>query len=65
MKKEIEMVRQHKWNAMFNINETYDFGLLTVNCLPFKQDVINHCIVLERYLEEVVRQEFLEQMRRV
>ena len=36
MQKEIEMIRNHKWNTMFNVNETYDFGLLIVNCLPFK-----------------------------
>lgn len=65
MKKEIELIRNHKWNTMFNVHENYDFGLLVIDCRPFKQDIIDHCTLLEKYLEEVVRTEFLELMKRI
>ena len=65
MQLEIEAVRNHKWNTIFNVNDRYDFGLLVIDCSPFKQDIIDHCIKLELYLEDVVRQEFLEMMKRI
>lgn len=65
MKKELEMIRTHKWNTMINVSASYDFGLLTVDCMPFKQAIIDHCEVLEKYLEDVIRDEFSELMRRI
>lgn len=65
MQLEIEAVRNHKWNTIFNVNDRYDFGLLVIDCSPFKQEIIDHCIKLELYLEDVVRQEFLEMMKRI
>jgi hypothetical protein len=65
MKKELETIRAHKWSTMINVSESYDFGLLTVDCLPFKKAIVNHCEVLEKYLEDVIRDEFGEVMRRI
>lgn len=65
MKKEIDMIRAHKWKTMIDVSESYDFGLVTVDCLPFKKAIIDHCTVLEKYLEDVIRDEFSELMRHI
>lgn len=33
---------------MAEVSHSYDFGFLNIDCTPFKQSVIQHCLDLEK-----------------
>ena len=57
---EINSIRAHRWSIMENVADSYDFGLLYVNCKPYKELIIDHCNQLENTLAKHVRGEFME-----
>ena len=61
----IQAIRKHKWATLFNINDSYDFGLLLLDCRPLKSDIIAHCDTLLLHLEKYIKNEFLDKMRNV
>lgn len=50
---------------MSEVASTYDFGLLYIDCLPFKQGVIDHCLALETTIADYLKTEFNDKMRNV
>ena len=50
---------------MDNIYDSYDFGLLQINCIPFKKSVIEHCEALEHEITHYLKSEFNEKMRAI
>jgi len=38
---------------------------LTLNCVPLKKDIIDHCDSLLTHLEKYIKDEFLEKMKKV
>jgi len=63
MRNELTSIRQHRHSILTNCANTYDFGLLKMDCLPYKTVLIQHCEALECELESYLRNEFLEKMR--
>ena len=43
LRDEIFFIRKHKWKTVQEIFDSYDFGLLVVDCRPLKEEIINHC----------------------
>jgi hypothetical protein len=58
LRREIDEVRTAIWHIREEINDSYDFGLLTVDCSPFKYDILAHCLKLEDHLVEYIKSEF-------
>ena len=50
---------------MDEIEDNYDFGMLYLDCKPFKKFVIDHCEQLEAELSKYLEKEFNEKMRQV
>jgi hypothetical protein len=48
---------------MDEIEDQYDFGMLYLDCTPFKKTVIEHCEGLELELSMYLEKEFAEKMR--
>jgi len=40
---ELNSIRSHRWQIFDNVAESYDFGLLFVDCKPYKELIIDHC----------------------
>jgi len=40
---ELNSIRAHRWQILDNVSESYDFGLLFVDCKPWKELIIDHC----------------------
>lgn len=47
LRNEIESIRQHRYSVLEDISNHYDFGMLYIDCQPFKKTVVEHCIALE------------------
>lgn len=62
---ELNSIRAHRWQILDNVSESYDFGLLFVDCKPWKELIIDHCWQLENTIAKHVRGEFMEQMKTV
>jgi len=58
LRREIEEVREAIWHIRDNFSEDYDFGLITVDCRPFKYDLLDHCLKLEAHLVDYIKSEF-------
>jgi len=65
LRSEINTVRDSIWTIRENIHEDYDFGLLYVNCKPFKYDLLEHCLTLESHLCEYVKSEFAAKIKEI
>ena len=65
MRQEIDEIRKHRYSIMDNVANTYDFGLLIIDCTPFKQVVIDHCFALENEIAHYLRSEFNDKMRHI
>jgi len=65
MRLELEQIRKHRFSIMSEVSSNYDFGLLYIDCLPFKQAVIDHCLELEKTIADYLKTEFNEKMRNV
>lgn len=62
---ELNSIRAHRWFILENVADSYDFGLLFVNCKPYKELIIDHCCQLENTIAKHIRAEFMEQMKTV
>jgi hypothetical protein len=65
LRTEIMTVRDSIWTIRENIHEDYDFGLLYVDCKPFKYDLLSHCLNLEKHLCEYVKSEFSAKIKEI
>lgn len=65
MRQELESIRKHRFNVMEDVSNSYDFGLLYIDCAPFKKSVIDHCLALEEEISNYLKNEFSDKMRNV
>lgn len=65
MRDELDSVKKHRFMVMSEVPNSLDFGLLTVDCLPFKKAVIEHCLLVEQELNNYLRSQFAEKMKSV
>jgi hypothetical protein len=65
LRAEIESVRKSIWTIRENIQDDYDFGLLQVDCSPFKQELLDHCLKLEAHLCDHVKSDFAEKIKNI
>ena len=65
LRDEINNVRKSIWTIRENIQEDYDFGLLFVDCRPFKYELLEHCLKIESHLEEYVKSDFSEKIKNI
>jgi NADPH-dependent 7-cyano-7-deazaguanine reductase QueF len=65
MRDELESVKKHRFMVMSEVPNSLDFGLLTIDCLPFKEAVIEHCLLVEQELNNYLRNQFAEKMKSV
>jgi len=55
LRTELEYIRAHRWSILEKVNHSYDFGLLLVDCSPYKKTIIDHCEKLEETLADYVK----------
>jgi len=59
------MIREHRWSVLDGVSHNIDFGLIWVDCTPFKEYIVKHCDALELTIADYVRAEFFEKMKAV
>lgn len=65
LSEELIHIRTHKWLILENVAHCYDFGMLFVDCSPYKKTIVDHCEKLEETLSDYIRNEFNEKMKQV
>lgn len=58
MRSEIFQLRDLVWKVLENINNQYDFGLIYLDCLKFKDRILSHIKELIDHLESYIRSDF-------
>jgi hypothetical protein len=58
MRSEIFYLRDLVWKVLENVNNQYDFGLVYLDCLKFKDRILNHIKELIDHLESYIRSDF-------
>lgn len=58
MRSEIFQLRDLVWKVLENVNNQYDFGLVYLDCLKFKDRILNHIKELIDHLESYIRSDF-------
>ena len=65
MRGELESIKRHRFMVMAEIPNSSDSGLLIIDFMPFKQAVIDHCLLLEEELNNYLCNQFAEKMKSV
>ena len=65
MRVELEAIRLHKYRVMQEVSHSYDFGMLWIDCKPFKTFVIDHCIALENEITNYLKEDFGDKMKNI
>lgn len=58
MRSEIFQLRDLVWKVLENISNQYDFGLIYLDCLKFKDRILSHIKELIDHLESYIRSDF-------
>jgi hypothetical protein len=48
LRNEIDSIRKHRFSVLEEVANHYDFGMLYIDCQPFKTAVVDHCVDLEK-----------------
>lgn len=48
LRNEIDSIRKHRFSVLEEVANHYDFGMLYIDCQPFKTAVVDHCVDLEQ-----------------
>lgn len=65
MKEEIFGLREQVWKVMFNIHNQYDFGMVYLDCVKFKDRILGHINGLIHHLESYVKSEFTTKQKNI
>ena len=55
MRAELEAIKKHRYMVMAEVPNSCDFGLLTIDFVPYKNAVVAHCLLLEEELCNYLR----------
>ncbi|CDW77756.1 dynein heavy chain axonemal [Stylonychia lemnae] len=64
-KEELESYKLVFWEIREEINNQYDFGLVYLDCLPFKERILKHIKSLIDHLENYAKKEFLNKLNSI
>ena len=53
------------WKVLENVNNQYDFGLVYLDCLKFKDRILNHIKELIDHLESYIRSDFTNKQKAI
>jgi hypothetical protein len=62
MKKELTKLRSIIWQVQETVENSYDFGLVDLDCTVYKKKLLSHCQDLIDTLENHIRSDFLTKM---
>lgn len=62
MKKELTKLRSIIWQVQETVENSYDFGLVDLDCTVYKRKLLSHCQDLIDTLENHIRSDFLTKM---
>jgi hypothetical protein len=65
MKEELFFLRDLIWKVLENIHNQYDFGMVYLDCVKFKERILTHIKELIDHLETYIRSDFTNKQRTI
>lgn len=65
MKQELETLRKIQWKVLETVHNQYDFGLVYLDCVKFKDRVLQHAKGLEKFLEDYLKSDFTAKFKNI
>jgi hypothetical protein len=65
MKEELYMLRALRWKILESIHDSYDFGMVYLECKRFKDRIMLHIKELILHLEGYIRSDFTNKQKAI
>jgi hypothetical protein len=65
MKDELFFLRDLVWKVHENVFNQYDFGMVYLDCVKFKERILKHIKDLSDHLENYIRNDFTNKQRAI